>query len=313
MPGAAEIVSSPVDLSSLREKNVIITGAASGLGEKTAIKFAAAGAYVTLADVQDQQGEKLAKQIIDDGGKATYVHCDVCDFASATAAFKHAVNFGPHKTLDIAVLFAGVIGNKKNLVELVMESGEASLDNDPLLPSHSAIDVNLTGTYYSAFLAMNYFRLQPSHATSGATSDTSNGAISSSDKSLIFISSMAGYTDYPNNSAYAAGKFGVRGLFRSVRHYAPKIGVRMNLIAPWFVDTPMTKFMKDELERAGIENGKGFTWAPAEYVVEAVGHCAVNQVDGELHTLILLWRLCGTNIYSRSSLCSHARRLVRFQ
>src|SRR5271154_2966264 len=77
-----------------------------------------------------------------------------------------------------------------------------------------------------------------------------------------------------------------------------------------FGHTPMVKFTKDRLDAAGIENGKGFTWAPAEYVVEAVGHCAVSQVDGEL---TLLWWLRGTNIYARSSICRRAGRLVRSQ
>ena len=133
------------------------------------------------------------------------------------------------------------------------------------------------GLYYSAYLALHYMRLPSSSQSNGSTANGNT----SGDKSLIFIDSLAGYTDYPNNSAYGASKFGVRGLFRSVRHYSPRIGVRLNLIAPWFIYTPMTQFMKDALDTAGVKDGQGFTWAKGETVIEAVSHIATGKMDGK--------------------------------
>ena len=143
----ANIHTDKADLTSLRNKSTIITGGASGLGKANTLAWAAAGAYVTIADVQDSLGEALAKEITSKGGKASYVHCDVTNYESSVKAFKHAVNFSESKTLDYAVLYAGVIGNAKNLVELVEVNEKVSLDEDPVKPTYTALEVNLTGTW----------------------------------------------------------------------------------------------------------------------------------------------------------------------
>jgi 5'-hydroxyaverantin dehydrogenase len=269
-------IATQVDLSKLKGKTAIVTGGASGLGLATAEKWAANGAYVTIADVNDAQGQKAVEKITSNGGKAQYVHCDVLSWESSNEAFKSAVNFGPSKTLDISALYAGVLGTANNMVDVLKANGPPSLESTPPVPTHKAIDVNLTGEWYSTYLSFHYMQLKPE--TGGAA----NGASAESKKSIVMIASLAGYVDYPNNSAYAAGKFGVRGLWRSIRSRAPELGVRTNLIAPWFVDTPMVADMKAELVQAGVKWGQGFTWAPADNVVEAATKCAVeDDVDGE--------------------------------
>jgi 5'-hydroxyaverantin dehydrogenase len=91
-------------------------------------------------------------------------------------------------------------------------------------------------------------------------SDGANNAVSTGEKkSIVMISSLAGYVDHPNNTAYGVSKFGVRRLWRSLRSRAPELDVRTNLIAPWFVDTPTVADMKSGLEKAGVQWGKGFT------------------------------------------------------
>ena len=104
---------------------------------------------MTIADVQDSLGSALADELTSKGQKVSYVHCDVTDYASSVKAFKHAVNFSEGKTLDYAVLYAGVIGNAKNLVELVEGNERVSLEEDPVEPTHAAIEINLTGTLVS--------------------------------------------------------------------------------------------------------------------------------------------------------------------
>lgn len=269
-------ITAQVDMSKLKGKTAIITGGASGLGLATAEKWAANGAYVTIADVNDTVGKNVVGKITSSGGKAQYVHCDVSNWESSNEAFKSAVNFGPNKTLDIAALYAGVLGTANNMVDLLLENGSPSLDLTPPVPTHKAIDVNLTGEWYSTYLCFHYMQLK------SQTNGAADGAIAGSKKSIVMISSLAGYVDYPNNSAYAAAKFGVRGLWRSIRSRAPELGVRTNLIAPWFVDTPMVADLKAGLEKAGVKWGHGFTWAPADNVVEAATKCAVeDDVDGE--------------------------------
>lgn len=267
-------MSSAVNLSALKGKSVLITGGASGLGLATARSFAAAGAYVTIADLQDV-GEEIAQELTSQGHHARYAHCDVTSWESQIKAFKAAIIFSPDKTLDVVAMFAGTAVDSGNVVEHV-QAQEASLDRDPPEPGVKALDVNLTGVLYSTYLAFDYFRLKPQNqAHVGGSTE------SSPSKSLIFVSSLAGYIDYPGHSLYNAGKFGVRGLFRSVRSKAKETGVRCNLLAPWYIKTPMTAAIRDMLEAQGIEDGKGVTFAPIEFLVEAAGRCAVDEnLDG---------------------------------
>jgi 5'-hydroxyaverantin dehydrogenase len=272
-------MSSSVDLSALKGKSALITGGASGLGLATTQSFAAAGAYVTIADVQEV-GMKIAQELTNQGYHVTYTHCDVTSWESQIKAFKTAIMFAPENTLDVVAMFAGTAEDRGNVVDHV-QTQEVSLDKDPTRPSIKPLDTNLTGVYYSTYLALNYFRLKPK--SQDQVSQTNDVSKSLPSKSLIFVSSLAGYIDYPGHSLYNAGKFGVRGLFRSVRSRAKEMGVRCNLLAPWYIKTPMTAPISEALKARGIKDGKGVTFVPIEDVVEAAGRCAVDQnVDGML-------------------------------
>lgn len=253
---------SPVDLSGLKDKAVLITGGASGIGLETAKLFASSGAYLTVADVQPP-----LEDITSDGPHVQYVKCNVSDWSSQVSAFKHAIEFSPSKSLDVVVTFAAV-DPLENLIDEVKATKDVSLQLDPSPPSLRTIDINLTGSYYSAALAMHYFRL-PSQVSSSPTT-----------KSLIFISSLAAYLDDDHNIAYTTSKYGLRGLFRSLRRrlntdFDPK--VRVNLIAPWAVKTPMTDPLLKVMESMGIQDGKGITFAKKDTCAQAVGRCAVDE------------------------------------
>jgi 5'-hydroxyaverantin dehydrogenase len=99
---------SDINWDLLKDRSVLITGGASGLGESTMRKFHKHGAYVTVADVQD--GRKLTDEL---GDRTTYVQCDTTDWEQLAAAFKHAASFAPSKTIDVVVLFAGVDGERR--------------------------------------------------------------------------------------------------------------------------------------------------------------------------------------------------------
>ena len=279
-------MSDGVDLSTLKGKSILVTGGASGLGLATARAFAAAGAYVTLADIQPvkEVGEKIIEELSALGYHVHYTYCDTTSWESQVQAFKSALLFAPHNTLDVVAMFAGVTSEPGNIMDHIVKF-EASLDVDPVQPSIKCIEVNLIGLYYSAYLALNYFRLKPRESGQG-TYVNGNATIS---KSLIFVDSIAGYIDFPKHTTYNASKFGVRGLFRSVRGYSRKFGVRSNLIAPWHIRTPMTAAIQEYMAKHNVPEGKGINWAKVEQVVEAVGQCVVDEgIDGELlpHTVI---------------------------
>ena len=205
-------------------------------------------------------------------------------------AFKHAINFSPRKTLDVAALFAGTDGEARGLVDIIddlgppvlndsEEDGNVALGKPPL----KAVDVNLYGVYNSAYLSLYYMRLPPATSSPQHPPDKAPGT-----KSLIFVSSMMGYIDLPYNTGYAISKYGVRGLFRSIRGQAGRFGVRVNNILPAYVLTPLTKKVHkiEEPGEVSKATGRVLPWADIEHVVGAVGLCAVDEgVDGEFCVL----------------------------
>ena len=277
------------DLGLLKGKSALVTGGASGIGLATVRAWAAAGVHVTIADIQSiEAGQKLAEELSSStGGHVNYAWCDVTDWDSQIAAFKSAVIFSPSQTLDIVATFAGTAFAPYNEVDHVLAAGEPSLEVNPKRPDIRNIEINLTGVYYSSWLALYYFRLKPqSKTTTGEDADVApNGTTNGTDatvtseaptKSLILVASIGAYMDSPKASTYPASKFGVRGLFRSTRARTLDIGVRCNLLAPWFIDTPLVAPVKNALASRGIDMGKVLSFASIESCVEAASYCAAH-------------------------------------
>ena len=244
-----------INLSALKGKSVLVTGGASGLGAAFVRAFAEAGAYVTIADIQAEMGQKHAEELKKEGHHVTFIHTDVLKWASQVSAFKAAINHSPCKAIDIVVPAAGITGH--GFVDPKDEP--PSLERDPPEPSVDTISINLTGVFYTTKLALHYFQLKGSDQTTAQDR-----------KSIILISSIAGYIEMPWVADYQSSKYGVRGLFKALRNNVPAMGVRMNLIAPWFVHTPMTKDVTPMLV------DKGYALAKPETVVEAVIRCATD-------------------------------------
>ncbi|KAJ9640326.1 hypothetical protein H2199_005865 [Coniosporium tulheliwenetii] len=214
--GAAQILDNGLNHFAARLKALLyqlLLAGASGIGLATARVWAAAGAYVTIADIQAiENGEKIAQELNDQGGHVKYVYCDVTSWESQIQAFKTAIMFAPYHTLDIVATFAGTAFMPGNQVDHVLAAGEPTLEKDPNPPNIKNFEVNLIGLYYSSWLALYYFRLKPSGAAlNGSANGTANGAGSRVTKSLILVSSIGGYMDSPKASTYPASKFGVRG------------------------------------------------------------------------------------------------------
>jgi len=285
-----EAVHTEVDVASLKGKSALITGGASGIGLATARAWAAAGVYVTIADIQPiEAGQKLAAELSSTGGHVNYSWCDVTNWDSQVAAFKSAITFSPYQTLEIVATFAGTAFAPGNQVDHVLAAGEPSLDINPKPPNIRNIEVNLTGVYYTSWLALHYFRLKPraevdgAHVTTNGTTGGTNSTDASvtTDKSLILMASIGAYMDSPKASTYPASKFGVRGLFRSTRARTLDIGVRCNLLAPWFIDTPLIAPIKNAMASRGIDMAKVLSFASIESCVEAASFCAANtQLHG---------------------------------
>lgn len=112
----------------------------------------------------------------------------------------------------------------------------------PPLPPQKVIDINYHAVYNTVHAAVWYFQNFP-------------GADTSYSKNIVFVSSMGGYNHMPGSLCYNSAKWGVRGLFWSVRTLENLLGegkpkFRANLIAPTYVSTNMTKGIKERVKEA---------------------------------------------------------------
>lgn len=198
----------------LQNKTAIITGAARGIGEGVAIKFAEHGCNVAFTYVSDSSREKaeaLEQKLIALGVKAKSYQSNAADFAACEIFVNEVLKeFG---TVDICVNNAGI--SKDNL--LLRMSPEQW---------NEVINVNLNSVFY-----MTKQVLRPMmKAKSG---------------SIINMSSIIGEIGNAGQASYAASKAGIIGFTKSVAKELGSRNVRCNAIAPGFVETDMTGYLKD--------------------------------------------------------------------
>lgn len=191
----------------LANKVAIITGAASGLGQATALLFAKEGAKVVVADVNETGGVETVDQIRSAGGEATFVRTDVTSAKDAEAMVKSTID--AYGKLEVLFNNAG-IAMRLPVVEL------------PEVDWDRCIDINLKGVYLGSKYAI------PEMINNGGGS-------------IINMASIFGIVGARTRAAYAASKGGVVNLTRSMAlDYAP-YKIRVNCICPGFVETPLFK------------------------------------------------------------------------
>jgi NAD(P)-dependent dehydrogenase (short-subunit alcohol dehydrogenase family) len=199
----------------------IVTGGGGGLGAATARFLTAAGAKVTLLDVNMEAAETVASEI--DG---LAVSCDVSDAASAEAAVAQARD--AHGPARVLVNCAG-IGPAERIVG---RNGPMPLEN-----FRRVIEINLIGTFnLTRLAAADMISLDP-------LEDNERGVI-------ISTASVAAFEGQIGQAAYAASKGGVHALtIVGAREFA-RNGVRVNTIAPGLFGTPMLLGMPQDVQES---------------------------------------------------------------
>ncbi|KAK3901505.1 hypothetical protein C8A05DRAFT_44854 [Staphylotrichum tortipilum] len=245
--------SKPYDATTLAGKTILITGGASGFGAAFARHWASHGAHLIIGDVNDAAGESLVAELRASAKPdqvLIYQHCDVTSWPDQLALFKSARRASPTGSIDGVVAGAGIVerGDPLNAsaTNAVFDLPH-NLDSDSAPPPPlGVLAVNLTGVMYTAHLALYHLPRNKRGA----------------DRHLLLISSIAGLFPLPGQTEYTASKHAVMGLFRALRGTAWTKGVRVNVLAPYFVDTPL-------LPKAGLALLAGAAKAELEDVVDA--------------------------------------------
>ncbi|KAH0565606.1 hypothetical protein GP486_000994 [Trichoglossum hirsutum] len=239
----------PYDPAWVKGKTFVITGGASGFGAAFLKKWAEHGANVVIGDINVKGGDELVRRIRNETGNQNlhFVHCDVTDWQSQVNFFKDAVKLSPHGGIDTVVANAGIAEPDMGF-EI-----PAGLDStDPPKPNLSTINVNLTGVLYTTHLALFWLARNPN---SQPVSLSTSPASTPRDRHLLLVGSVASLGPFPGRALYAASKHGVCGLFRSLRSSTIVHGVRVNMLCPYFVNTPLIT-APARLALAGAATGK---------------------------------------------------------
>lgn len=197
----------------LEGKVSLITGAAQGIGEATALKFAREGAIVVVCDVQQAGIDKVVAQCEAAGAQAVGYVMDVTDreqVESVVAQIKE--RFG---RIDALINNAGI-------------TQDARLQKMTLAQFDRVIDVNLRGVFHCAQTVADVMVAQGSG-------------------SIVNASSVVGIYGNFGQTNYAATKFGVIGFTKTWSRELGAKGVRVNAVAPGFITTPMVKAMPENV------------------------------------------------------------------
>ncbi len=201
----------------LKDKTVIVTGGAKGIGKAIALKFADEGANIVL-NYRSSAPDDVVKEITDKGVKCLAFQADVSDFSQAEALITKA--FEEFGSVDVLVNNAGITKDT-----LLMRMSEDDFT--------SVIDVNLKSVFNTT-----------KHATKIMLKQKSG--------SIVNMSSVVGVTGNIGQANYAASKAGIIGLTKTTARELASRGITCNAIAPGFIQTAMTDVLSDKVKEATL-------------------------------------------------------------
>jgi NAD(P)-dependent dehydrogenase (short-subunit alcohol dehydrogenase family) len=210
----------------LRDKVVVITGAASGMGRSIAIRFAAEGASLVVGDRHAQRLGEVVAHIRGGGAKIESATGDISEQSVAEALVDLAIS--SHGRIDVLVNNAGIMDHFQ---------GAGELSNDVW---RRVLATNLDGPMFMTRRALSYMLKQ-------------GGG------SIVNIASLSSFSGASAGAAYTASKHGLLGLTRNTAWRYAKEGIRCNAICPGAVQTNIEESMpKSELDPKGMARAVEF-------------------------------------------------------
>lgn len=208
----------------LDQKRVLITGAGSGIGAGFATAMANEGATIGILDLNLEAAQKVADQIVSDGGSAIALAADVADRSQIAAAIQKFVAFA--SGLDVIFNNAG-FNKPMPLLEVTEENFNAIMR------------VNGLGVLIGIQEAA---KVMISQGTGGK---------------IINTSSVAGRQGYPDFAPYSASKFAVNALTQAAARGLAEYGITCNSFSPGVVDTPLWVTLDKDLIEMGATKDPG--------------------------------------------------------
>ena len=203
----------------LQNKVALITGGAQGIGKTISEELVQNGAHVVLGDVNLEGAQATAEAINNNGGSASAVKIDVSNPAEVKQVFDSILK--DKKPIDIMINNAGITRDG-----LMVRMKEADWDR--------VLNINLKGTFLCSQQAAKQMMKQKSGV-------------------IVNIASIVGVMGNFGQANYSASKAGVIGLTKTLAREVASRGIRVNAVAPGFIDTEMTRVLDESVRQSLIE------------------------------------------------------------
>jgi NAD(P)-dependent dehydrogenase (short-subunit alcohol dehydrogenase family) len=228
---------------SLEAMTFVITGSARGIGAATASMAASRGANVVVSDVNDEVGEATAQAIVNAGGSARYVHCDVSSESDVAGLMEAAVEV--YGAIDVLHNNAGI--------HEAMVSGDFTFDAMSVETFDRVMAVNVRGAFLCVKAALPYLKE------------------STRSPSVINAGSTASWVGYPAGLAYGTSKGAIALFTKNLAVALAPYGIRANCYCPASVDTDMVKDVSASIAGAPSDGPDPGGGAISTHLVRRIG------------------------------------------